>query len=112
MEIQKERVGDAHVVTVNGRLDGIYSTNFANQVGELITGTSSKILIDFTDIDFVTSAGLRALLMLVKKARASGSVFALCGVNEQVRQVLDVSGFTAMFSIHSDRAEGIAALNG
>jgi anti-anti-sigma factor len=110
MEIRKEKVGDVYVVAVSGRLDGIYSSAFANQVGEL-TGTNPKILIDFTDIDFVTSAGLRALLLLVKKAKASGSVFALCGVNEQVHEVLDISGFTAMFSIHTSRAEGIAALN-
>ena len=111
MEIQKERVGDTYVVTATGRLDGVYSTAFANQVGELLTGTNPKILIDFTDIDYVSSAGLRALLLLVKKAKSSGSVFALCGVNEQVREVLDISGFAAMFSIHSGRAEGIAALN-
>src|SRR5438105_1902618 len=111
MEIHKERVGDTFVVTANGRLDGIYSAAFANQVGELVTEANPKILIDFTDIDFVTSAGLRALLLLVKKAKASGSVFALCGVNEQVREVLDISGFPAMFNIYADRAEGIAALN-
>jgi anti-anti-sigma factor len=111
MEIQKEQVGDAYVVTVSGRLDGIYSTAFANQIGELITPATPKILIDFTDIDFVTSAGLRALLVLMKKAAASSSVFALCGVKEQVREVLDISGFTRMFSIHSGRAEGLAALN-
>jgi anti-anti-sigma regulatory factor len=58
MEMQKERmrIGDAHVVTVTGRLDGIYGSAFANQVGELITGTNPKILIDFTDIDYVSSA--------------------------------------------------------
>jgi anti-anti-sigma factor len=111
MDIDKERVGDVQVVTAHGRLDGIYSTAFAKEVGELISGAHPKVLIDFTDIDFVTSAGLRALLLLVKKAKASGSVFALCGVNEQVREVLNISGFTAMFSIHSGRAEGIAALN-
>jgi anti-anti-sigma factor len=110
MEIQKERVGDTYVVTATGRLDGIYSTAFASQVGELLTGTNPKILIDFTDIDYVSSAGLRALLLLVKKAKGSGGVFALCGPNEQVREVLDISGFTSMFSIHSGRAEGIAAL--
>src|SRR5262249_19648695 len=110
MEIHKERVGETHVVTASGRLDGIYSTAFANQIGELVTGTNPKILIDFTDVDFVTSAGLRALLLLVKKAAASGGVFALCGVNEQIREVLDVSGLPAMFSIYADRAEGIEAL--
>ena len=111
MDIQKEQVGDVQVVTAEGRLDGIYSSAFANQVGELITGTNPKILIDFTNIDFVTSAGLRAVLLLMKKAKASGGAFALCGVNEQVREVLDVSGFADMFGIHPGRAEGIAALS-
>jgi len=110
MEIQKEQVGEVCVVTVNGHLDGTHSTAFCNQVGELITGTNPKILVDFTGIDFITSAGLRALLLLVKKADTSGSVFALCGVNDQVRQVFDTVGFTAMFSIHSGRSEGLAAL--
>ena len=111
MEIHKERVGDTYVVTASGRLDGIYSTAFANLVGELVTDTNPKILIDFTDVDFVTSAGLRALLLLVKKAKATGGVFALCGVNEQVREVLDITGFSSMLSIHAGRAEGLAALN-
>jgi anti-anti-sigma factor len=112
MEIQKEQVGDVHVVTANGRLDGIYSTAFAKEVGELIGGANAKILIDFTDIDFVSSAGLRAVLLLMKKAKVSGGAFALCGVNEQVREVLDISGFADMFSIQPGRAQGLAALNG
>ena len=112
MDIEKEQIGDAHVVTAHGRLDGIYSSAFANEVGALITGTHPKILIDFTDIDHVTSAGLRAVLILVKKAKASGGAFALCGVNEQVREILDTSGFDAMFNIYPGRAEGLAAFKG
>jgi len=110
MDIHHEQVGDIHVVTATGRLDGIYSTAFAKEVGALISGTSPKILIDFSDIDFVSSAGLRAVLLLVKKAKAAGGVFALCGVNEQVREVLDIGGFADLFSIHTGRAEGLAAL--
>ena len=110
MDIHNEQVGDVHVVTASGRLDGIYSSAFAKEVGALITGTKPKILIDFTEIDFVTSAGLRAVLVLMKKAQASGGVFALCGVSEQVREVLDISGFGEVFSIHAGRPEGIAAL--
>ena len=112
MEVRKERVGDVDVVTATGRLDGIYSSAFANQVGALITGTHPKILIDFTNIDFVTSAGLRAVLVLMKKAKASGGAFAVCGVNEQVREVLAISGFAEIVSVHGGRAEGITALNG
>ncbi|HEY1542993.1 MAG TPA: STAS domain-containing protein [Xanthobacteraceae bacterium] len=112
MEIEKAQVGDVQVVTAHGRLDGIYSTAFAKQVGELIVGPNPKILIDFSDIDFVSSAGLRAVLLLMKKAKAAGGVFGLCGVNDQVREVLDISGLVDLFSIHPGRAEGIAALKG
>ncbi len=110
MDIQKERVGDVDVVTAEGRLDGIYSSAFAKEVGALITGTKPKVLIDFTNIDFVTSAGLRAVLLLMRKAMASGGAFALCGVNDQVREVLAISGFAEIFTVHSGRAEGVAAL--
>jgi len=111
MDIESEQVGDVCVVTAHGRLDGIYSSAFANRVGELITGAHPKILIDFSDVDFVTSAGLRAVLLVMRKAKASGGAFALCGVNDPVREVLDVSGFAEVFSLHPGRAEGIAALN-
>ena len=47
----------------------------------------------------------------MKKATASGGAFALCGINAQVREILDISGFAEIFSVHPGRAEGIAALN-
>jgi anti-anti-sigma factor len=111
MEIQNEQLGDIFIVTASGRLDAIYSTAFANRVGELITGNNPKVLIDFTNIDYVTSAGLRAVLLLLKKAKAAGGVFAVCGINEHVREVLEISGFIDILNIYSGRAEGIAALN-
>src|SRR5580658_5200708 len=110
MEIRKEQVGGTYVVTATGRLDAIYSTAFAKEVGVLIGGANTKILIDFTDIDFVTSAGIRAVLLLMKKAKDSGAVFALCGVNEQVKEVLDISGLVASITIYPGRPEGLAAL--
>jgi anti-anti-sigma factor len=111
MEVKKERVGDIYVVSANGRLDGIYSTAFAKEVGELIVGTNPKILIDFAEIDFVTSAGIRAVMILMKKATASGVVLALCGVNKQVQEVLDAAGLAPIIAIHPGRSEGLAALN-
>jgi|SRR5579862_3039350 anti-anti-sigma factor len=111
MEIQKERVGDTYVVSASGRLDGIYSTAFAKEVADLIIETNPKILIDFAEIDFVTSAGIRAVLLLMKKAEASGVVFALCGVNDQVREVLNVAGLAPVITIYPGRSQGLAALN-
>jgi len=112
MEILDERIGDTFVVTAKGRLDGGASTAFAEKVGALITNERPRLLIDFAEVDFVTSAGLRAVLVLVKKVKAAGGSFALCAVQDQVREVLDITGFTAMLSIHAARAEAIAAMGG
>lgn len=111
MELEEERVGDACVVTAKGRLDGASSSIFADRISGLITNPKPKILIDFTEVDFVTSAGLRAVLILLKKVKAADGSFALCGVQDSVREVLDISGFTAMISIHPARSDGIAALS-
>jgi anti-anti-sigma factor len=47
----------------------------------------------------------------MKKAKASGAAFALCGVNEQVQEVLDTTGLESIIPIHPGRTEGLAALN-
>jgi anti-anti-sigma factor len=110
MEIHDESVGDTCVVTAKGRLDGSASAAFAETIGGLIANPNPKLLIDFAGVDFVTSAGLRAVLLLVKKIKATGGSFALCGVQDSVREVLDIAGFTGMFSIYPARAGAIAAM--
>jgi anti-anti-sigma factor len=112
MEIHDERVGNTCVVTAKGRLDGGASATFTDRIGGLITSPKPKLLIDFSGIDFVTSAGLRAVLVLVKKVNAAGGSFALCGVQNSVREVLDITGFTSMISIHPARADALAVLGG
>jgi anti-anti-sigma factor len=110
MEIQDETIDGATVVTAKGRLDGGASTVFADRIGGLIKTPKPKLLIDFSGVDFVSSAGLRAVLVLLKKVQAAGGTFALCGVQGPVREVLDITGFTGMLRIHPARADGIAAL--
>jgi anti-anti-sigma factor len=112
MDIRDERIGDTFVVTAKGRLDGGASAAFAEKVGALITNENPKLLIDFAGVDFVTSAGLRAVLVLVKKVKAAGGSFALCSVQAQVREVLDITGFTDMLRIHAARAEALSAMRG
>lgn len=110
MEILEEVVGDTRVVVISGRLDGAASTGFAERVGALAAAEKPKLLVDFGGVDFVTSAGLRAVLQVLKRVKASGGVFALCSVQAPVLEVLDISGFTAMLRIHPERAEAIAAM--
>jgi anti-anti-sigma factor len=111
MEIRDERIGDTCVVTAKGRLDSGASATFADRIGGLIASSKPKLLIDLAGVDFVTSAGLRAVLVLVKRIKAADGSFAVCGVQQSVREVLDITGFTDMLKIHAARAEAIAAMS-
>jgi anti-anti-sigma factor len=110
MEISGETVGGVSVVTARGRLDGAASGTFADQVQALIGADRPKLLIDFSGIDFVTSAGLRAVLTILKKVKSMNGAFALCNVQKPVREVLDITGFAGMIDIHPERAGALAAL--
>lgn len=111
MQISDEPVGDICVVTAQGRLDGSTSAIFMQRFEVLIVGDRPKLLIDLSGIDFVTSAGLRAVLGIVKKVKAANGILAVCGVQAPVREILDITGLTPMMQIYPQRADGISALS-
>ena len=111
MELKEETVGAVCVVTARGRLDGNTSGLFGEWFDRLIGAGKSRLLVDFSGVDFVTSAGLRVVLTALKKTKAANGAFVLCGVQAPVREVLDITGFSTMMQIHPDRAGGIAALS-
>src|SRR5262245_31175603 len=80
MDIREEKHGNVCVVTVRGRLDGASSSVFAERMEKLISGTQPRLLLDFSGVDFVSSAGLRVVLGTLKKVKAAKGVFALCAV--------------------------------
>ena len=110
MQIVEESHGRVLVVTASGRLDGSTSGAFAARLEPLITGVEPRLLLDFSGIDFVSSAGLRVVLALVKKIKAANGTFALCSVQPPVLEVLDISGFMTMIDVHSERSAALAAL--
>jgi anti-anti-sigma factor len=110
MDISGESVDGVSVVTARGRLDGAASGPFADRVQELIVAERPKLLVDFAGIDFVTSAGLRAVLLILKKVKSMNGAFALCNVQKPVREVLDITGFAGMIDIYPERASALRAL--
>ena len=110
MELTEETRSGVTVVTASGRLDGASSAMFAERLGPLAAGAQPRIVVDFANVDFVSSAGLRAVLTLVKKVRAANGVFALCAVQGPVREVLDITGFTTMIHVHPELSSALAAM--
>jgi len=98
------------IVAPSGQLDSRAAPEFEREVLKAVGKGKRALLFDCTALEYVASAGLRVVIMVGKRLQADGGAFALCGLNEGVRQVFDVAGFSRLFPIHADRPAAVAAL--
>ena len=105
-----ELADDVLVVTLVGRLDTNTSPELEKFLAEKLESEPVKgLVIDFEPTEYISSAGLRVLLMAAKKMKSSGGKLILCAMSEHVQEVFDIAGFTAVFNIEADRALAINA---
>jgi len=110
MELNQETEGGVVVVTPTGRLDVASAKSVEESLLGIINGGKTKLVLDFSRLDYLSSAGLRTLLVVGKRAENALGKVVLCAVKPGVREVLVVGGFDRIFKIHPDRAAAIAAL--
>lgn len=109
MDIREETLDGVLVITAAGRLDS-GSAGALEAILPARIRDHPRVLLDLAETPYVSSAGLRVLLIGAKAARAGGGKLALSGLSDSVREVFDISGFTSLFVIAADRASGLAAL--
>ena len=98
MNINKTQNGEKTTITLSGRLD----TTTAPKLQESLIpefDTAKHIELDFAELIYVSSAGLRVLLMGEKTAKAKGASMTFTGVSEEVMEVFEMTGFADMLSI-------------
>jgi anti-sigma B factor antagonist len=107
MNISSREEGGITVVGVEGNLD----TNTAPDAQQHLDGLQDegvqKILVNFGDLDYISSAGLRVLLVTAKRLGASGGSLRICGLNETVSEVFEISGFSVILSVFGNEAEAL-----
>jgi anti-anti-sigma factor len=91
--------GDISIISLTGSLDTNTSKEAEDQINKLIDEGSIKLLIDLTDLDYISSSGLRILLSTSKKLKSLRGEMRICGLNETVNEVFEISGFTMIFII-------------
>ncbi|HTH15956.1 MAG TPA: STAS domain-containing protein [Magnetospirillum sp.] len=103
MEIKEETFGEATVLVPVARVDSSTAKAFEAKVLQAVNQGAPRIILDFSELDYISSAGLRVVLVGAKMTRAPRK-FALCGMKPHIREVFDVSGFAKILSIQPDRA--------
>ena len=99
----------AEIFELSGRLDAVSTQTAIARVYAAISAGARYVLLDLADVTFLSSSGLRALLLVRKELLAHGGELRLCGLKPQVREVFTLTGFTQVFAIHQTREEALNA---
>src|SRR5512138_368813 len=109
MEISTRTSNDIHIVSIAGSLDSGTSPDAQKALDSVLAG-AKKVAMDFSNLDYISSAGLRVLLGAAKKMRASGGTLRMFGLNQSVKEVFEISGFSSILSVYPSEAEALGAM--
>ena len=97
MTIEKKINNDAVTLIVSGRLDTQTAPELENELDSVLAGLK-ELTFDFSNLEYVSSAGLRVILKAQKAMNAQGSM-KLTGVNDSIMEVFDITGFLDILTI-------------
>lgn len=99
MEIKITDTNKPTQVAVIGRVDTVTSADFQKQMEAVFAEHPQDLVLNCAELSFLSSAGLRALFVLARKAKAAKASITLQAVAPNVREVLKISGFDSFFKI-------------
>lgn len=109
MEVEISGTERVAVVAVTGRIDAYTAPEVEDRLGE-VAGSGRHLVIDLSGTEYISSAGLRVLLTMAKRSARGEFLMRLCGLQEAVREVFDIAGFTKLFEIRDGRDAAVAEL--
>jgi anti-anti-sigma factor len=107
MDILLREQGRFTVVSPRMRLDTGTAPDAQRQLSALLDRGVRQIVVDFSEVAYVASAGLRVLLSTAKRIRASGGELRVCCLNETVREVFDISGFSELLPVFASTGDAV-----
>jgi anti-sigma B factor antagonist len=99
MDISEEKNPHTHTFKLRGRLDSNTSLAFDQRLFEAISNGARNVIIDFKELDYISSAGLRVILKVTKALKREEGKILLCAMQDYVKEVFEIAGFDAFLPI-------------
>ena len=112
MEIKTEQKGGVVVALTEDRVDGSNAREFQEALQAVIEDAESALVLDMERLTYISSAGLRVILLVARTLQRKSTKFAVCSLSDSVREVFEISGFDKIVETHATQADAIAALKG
>jgi len=110
MEIKEQEINDVVVLELGGRLDTINYGVLENKLSSLFEQQKTKVVLNCEGLDYVSSSGLRVLLMYLKKANAVQGKLLISHLPQNIKEIFDISGFTDIFEIHETNDDALKSI--
>ena len=107
MNITKSIEGKKLVFHIEGRADTASAVEFEKTVMDALKQGDTDVVMDLSELEYIASSGLRILLIAAKELKATDRSFSLCGINENIHKILEISGFLSIFKIHPTLEEAL-----
>ena len=108
LDVHIEEQEGKQVLHIGGRLDAANAPKLQVKLNELIKQGHEEIVLNFTKIEYLSSAGVRLLLSMTKKLSQSGG-FKLCALHEDVMEIIKMAGFERILDIYPTEKEALDA---
>lgn len=109
MDVKIEHVNNLLLVTVSGRLDTGTAPVFDAEMAPLLEQPRPHILVDLTEVAYISSAGLRSILQLVKHTGQHNGRVGMFGAPAHIMEVVEISGFPSLLDVYPDRAAALSS---
>jgi anti-sigma B factor antagonist len=111
MDISDSKRHDVVIVRVQGRLDASNAAVLQDRLLGLIGAGARHLVVDCEPLEYISSAGLRVLLVAAKRIRVVGGEIGLAALRGPIKDVFDIAGFSALFPMHRGVDEAVAAVS-
>jgi anti-anti-sigma factor len=110
MDLREDTAGDVLVLAIAGRIDSTTAPVLGERLTASLTAPQRRVVLDLRQLEYISSAGFRVLLLAARRAEEAGARLVLCSINGKVRQLFDLGGFLDLFPISPSRDEAITAV--
>jgi anti-sigma B factor antagonist len=109
MEIDIKEMNEIQILSVKGSIDADTASEFDQSLEKQISGGRDRIILDLSQLEYISSAGLRVIMKAAKKMEITGGEMAIVGLRGVVQEVFKVSGFYSLFNIYDSEEEAVLA---
>ena len=110
LKIDHMQNGQVTIITAEGHLDAITSPDMEKTLAEIISVDQNRIIINFCGLDYISSAGLRILLIGAQKAQAENGKLVICDMSGMVADVFKMSGFEKVIDTYDSQEDALKSL--